>query len=94
METPPRKGPGGRGYTPAPRELPAFPDARRVRPKTKRSGGAYRTRWKDPQGHIYEWDSQHGSLEKYDANGKHLGEYDADTGDPLKPADPTRSVEP
>ena len=27
-----------------------------------KGGGSLRSRWKDPKGRIYEWDSQHGSL--------------------------------
>jgi len=65
-----------------------------VKPKTRRSGAAYRKRWKDQDGAIYEWDSQHGTVEKYDAQGRHLGEYDPDTGEELNPADPSRRVEP
>ena len=80
---------------PPPRELPAFPKAERVPPKTKvQGGGGLRARWKTPDGTIYEWDSQHGTVEKYDANGSHLGEFDAGTGKQTKPSDSTRSVEP
>ena len=48
------------GYTPAPKELPGFPKAKRVRPKTPvQGGGGMRARWKDKT-FIYERDSQHG----------------------------------
>ena len=53
----PRRGPGGQGYTPPPKVLPAFPGAVRVMPKTRRSGGAgCRPRWKDDE-LILKWDS-------------------------------------
>jgi hypothetical protein len=83
------------GYQPAPRELPAYPDARGARPKTPvQGGGGLRRRWVDSQGNIYEWDSQHGAVERYNPRGRHLGEFDPDTGAQTKPADPTRTVEP
>jgi hypothetical protein len=83
------------GYQSAPRDLPAYPDARAVRPKTSvQGGGGLRRRWVDSQGNIYEWDSQHGAVERYNSRGRHLGEFDPDTGAQTKPADPTRSVEP
>ena len=94
MAEQPRRGTAGRSYTPAPAALPAFPGTFKVKPKTRRKGAAYRKRWKDPSGAIYEWDSQHGTIEKYDAQGRHLGEYDPDTGEELKPADPSWKVEP
>jgi len=82
-------------YRPPPKELPAFPGARRVKPKTSvKGGGGLRARWKDFLGRILEWDSQHGALEVYDKRGKHLGEFDPDTGAQTKPPDPTRRVEP
>lgn len=90
----PRKGPGGRSYTPPPRELPGFPGLKRVRPKSVRAGGGRRPRWMDDDGNIYEWDSQHGTLERYDTHGKHLGEADPNTGQELKPAEPSRRVKP
>lgn len=65
-------------YFLAPRLLPAFPDAMRVR----RKGG--RMRWKDRRGLLYEWDSRRGALEVYDALGRHLGEFDPMTGSRLK----------
>jgi hypothetical protein len=80
-------------YIPPPDILPAFPDAKRVRPKTPLKGRGYRKRWKDTE-FIYEWDSFHGRVEKYDARGKHLGEFDPQTGEKKKEADCTRSVEP
>ncbi|WP_409566327.1 colicin E3/pyocin S6 family cytotoxin [Methylobacterium sp. J-070] len=79
---------------PPPRSVPGFPDAVRVRPKTSRSGGGLRVRWKDANGGIYEWDCQHGHVEKYDARGSHLGAFDAVTGEPVSRADSTRRVEP
>jgi hypothetical protein len=94
MGTPPRRGPGGRGYAKPPEELPAFPDAFKVKSKTGRKGAALRRRWKDPDGTIYEWDSQHETVEKYDKNGNHVGEYDPYTGKELASADKRRTVEP
>jgi hypothetical protein len=38
----------------APRNLPGFPHARRVKPKTKFAGGR-RARWRDANGDILEW---------------------------------------
>ncbi|MGW6304029.1 colicin E3/pyocin S6 family cytotoxin [Streptomyces niveus] len=79
----------------APTDLPAFPQAKKVRPKTSvQGGGGMRKRWKDSKGNIYEWDSQHGKVELYNKRGKHQGEYDAHTGEQTKPADPKRGVEP
>jgi RHS repeat-associated protein len=75
-------------YIPPPVNLPAFPDAVRVRPKNNR------TRWRDSDGNIYEWDYQHGRVEKYDKRGRHLGEFDPNTGEQTKPADPSRRTEP
>lgn len=80
---------------PAPKDLQAFPGARRVSPKTSvQGGGGLRKRWKDADGGIYEWDSQHGAVERYDRRGKHLGEFDPETGEQTKPPDPTRRVNP
>ncbi|WP_409568456.1 colicin E3/pyocin S6 family cytotoxin [Methylobacterium sp. J-072] len=79
---------------PPPRNLPGFPDAVRVKPKTARPGGGLRMRWKDASGAIYEWDYQHGHVEKYDARGSHLGGYDPVTGWRIARADGTRRVEP
>ena len=76
-------------YIPAPDELPGFPDAGKVRPKSGR------TRWRDSKNsHIYEWDRRHGTIEVYSARGDHLGEYDHVTGERLKGADKTRRTEP
>jgi len=78
-----------------PKDLPAFPGLRIVRPKTAVGGGGLlRKRWKDDEGNIYEWDYQHGLVEKYSKRGRHLGEFDPTTGEQMKPADATRSVEP
>jgi hypothetical protein len=75
--------------------LPGFPNAKKAKPKTPvQGGGGMRSRWKDPDGKIYEWDYQHGKVEQYNKKGKHLGEFDAVTGQRTKPADPTRSVIP
>ncbi|MEP1610589.1 MAG: colicin E3/pyocin S6 family cytotoxin [Roseobacter sp.] len=75
-------------YKPPPKNLPAFPDAKRAKP----IGG--RARWVDSKGGIYEWDSQHGTAEVYDKTGKkHKGEYNSETGDKTKDGDPTRSTE-
>ncbi|WP_083853525.1 colicin E3/pyocin S6 family cytotoxin [Synechococcus sp. PCC 6312] len=78
-----------------PKNLPAFPDTQRVKPKTSVQGGGHlRKRWKDDKGNIYEWDYQHGTVEKYDKKGKHQGEFDPITGEQTKPADNNRRVEP
>ena len=91
---PPRVGTPGQ-HQPAPKQLPAFPNAQRVPPKTSvQGGGGMRKRWKDPDGNIYEWDSQHGAVEKYNSRGVHLGEFDPNTGAQTKPADKTRKVDP
>ncbi|MEU6622004.1 colicin E3/pyocin S6 family cytotoxin [Streptomyces litmocidini] len=82
------------GPAPTPKDLPAFPGAKRAKPKTPvQGGGGLRARWKDAKGNIYEHDRQHDTIEKYDKNGKHLGEYDYRTGEQTKPRDPTRKVE-
>ncbi len=79
-------------YNPPPNNLEAFPEARRVKPKTSvQGGGGYRKRWEDNE-YIYEWDSRHGLIEKYDKRGKHLGEYDHKTGRQIKPSDPGRKT--
>ncbi len=57
-----------KAYHPAPRMLPAFPNARPAPGKTRYPGGI-RRRWKDSDGNIYEWDYQHGRVEKYDKRG-------------------------
>lgn len=80
---------------PPPKELTAFPTLKSVKPKPPvQGGGGLRKRWKDEVGNIYEWDSQHGTVEKYNKRGKHLGEFNPDTGELLKSADKTRSIEP
>jgi hypothetical protein len=90
----PRLGTPGQ-HQPAPKQLPAFPSAQRVPPKTSvQGGGGMRKRWKDGEGNIYEWDSQHGAVEKYNSRGVHLGEFDPNTGAQTKPADKTRKVDP
>ena len=76
------------GYIPPPRNLPAFPGAKRARPK------AGRARWVDDDGYIYEWDSQHGRVEKYDRRGNHLGEFDPNTGIQTKPPKKGRTTPP
>jgi hypothetical protein len=80
-------------YVQAPRDLPGFPDARRVKPKTPKMHGR-RARWKDSGGKIYEWDYQHGAVEVYDSRGRHLGQFDPVTGDQQKVADPAYRVDP
>ena len=86
-------GPAGNFY-PAPKNLEAFPGAKRVPSKTRNTGGRFRKRWEDSKGKIYEWDSQHGKVEVYNKRGVHQGEFDPKTGAQTKPADPTRKVEP
>lgn len=82
-------------YIPAPKFLPAFPNAMPVKRKTLvQGGGGLRKRWKDSEGNIYEWDSRHGTVEKYDGKGKHLGEFNASTGEQIKPFNPDYTVEP
>jgi hypothetical protein len=77
----------------APKELPAFPDAIRVEPKSfVQGGGTMRRRWETKK-NIFEWDSRHGTVEVYNKQGtQHLGEFDPHTGKQLKPADPTRKT--
>jgi len=82
------------GYCPAPRTLKAFPKATKATSKTPIQGGGLRKRWKDDDGAIYEWDYAHGTVEKYDARGHHQGEFHPDNGKQLKPALPSRKVEP
>jgi hypothetical protein len=81
-------------YKPAPRALPAFPDAVKSTPKTLLSGAGLRRRWKDSSCMIYEWDYAHGTVEKYHSRGHHIGEFDPDSGEQLKPAAPSRRIEP
>ena len=79
-------------YVPPPGPLPpGRPGIRKARRKGR--GKRLRPRWKDDD-HIYEWDGQKAELEQYDFLGKHQGAFDWDTGRRLKPADPTRTVEP
>lgn len=79
----------------APRVLPGFPDAQKVKPKTSVQGGqGLRPRWRDKNGDILEWDSRHGRVERYNTRGVHLGEFSPETGKRLSPADPTRKVKP
>ncbi len=85
---------GDHSYHTKPKLLAAFPKAKWARSKTSMKGGGKRPRWKDPDGTIYEWDSQHGAVETYTKHGVHLGEFDHITGEQRKPADPTRRVEP
>ncbi|AZE85743.1 Colicin E3 [Pseudomonas orientalis] len=85
---------GDHTYHPKPKLLAAFPKARWARAKTPVKGGGKRHRWKDPDGTIYEWDSQHGAVEKYTKHGIHLGEFNHLTGKQRKPAVPGRTIEP
>lgn len=80
-------------WVPAPRELPGFPDAKRVKPKTRYSGGM-RKRWRDREGRIYEWDYLHGTVEVYSPDGVHLGEFDPLTAKRIKGPNPRREVKP
>jgi len=77
----------------APRDLPGFPFARKVKPKSRFRAGL-RPRWRDRNNDILEWDSRHGRVERYNSRGEHLGEYSAETGEQLSPADHTRKVVP
>jgi len=78
---------------PPPKIPPGLPNVRLVRPKTPFPGGL-RKRWKGANGQIYEWDYQHGTIERYSSTGKHLGEVDPETGELMKGADASRSIEP
>lgn len=82
-------------YKPAPKDLPAFPDAKPTKPKTPvQGGGKKRARWKDDD-NIFEWDYKKGTVEKYSKNGKkHMGDYDPESGKPVGPAVKTRKIEP
>jgi hypothetical protein len=64
-------------YKSAPDDLRGFSNAQRSKSK------ANRRRWIDPDGNIYEWDSQHGTVEVYNRRGMHRGEYDPETGKKL-----------
>ena len=78
----------------APRVLPGFPAARRVRPKSG-YGGGLRPRWRDEaSGEILEWDARHGRIERYSAHGTHLGEFDPYTGERVSQPNPKRRVQP
>lgn len=84
-----KKGNAQHGHTPAPKDLPGFPDAsgRKFNPES----GRYR--WKLPNGDILEWDKQHGEVERYDKSGKnHKGAFDPDTGEQIKPGDASRNT--
>jgi hypothetical protein len=84
---------GDHRYHSPPKDLIAFPDARRAKRKASvQGGGGKRYRWIDRSGKIYEWDSQHGMVEVYDKQGKHLGEFDPETGEQTKPAKPGRTT--
>ncbi len=78
-----KKGTGNNGkptYNPAPKELPGFPGAEKLR-----NGKGLRQGWRLPNGDLAEWDSAHGELEVYDKTGKkHKGAYDPDTGQKKK----------
>ncbi len=80
-------------YIQPPETLPAFPDAVRVKAKTRTRNGGLLKRWKDEE-FIYEWDTLHGRVEKYDRKGRHLGEFDHKTGELTKEANPCRQVDP
>ncbi len=78
-----------RGYVPAPKTLPGFPNAgkRSWNPKSERY------RWKLPDQSILEWDKQHGEVEKYDKTGKkHQGAFDPNTGELIKDPVPGRTT--
>lgn len=68
------------GYHRPPETLPAFPDAKEVKP----IGG--RKRWKDSKGKVYEWDYEKGEVEVYGKNKKHKGGFDPKTGKQRSPA--------
>lgn len=71
----------------------AFLGAQLARPKA-RKGHRARTRWVEPGGVFYEWDSMHAAVEKYDARGHHLGEFDPVTGRQLKLRNPAYRAVP
>lgn len=84
----PGKGRDTRGHKPAPKKLPGFPDAEKVKSKDPN-----RTRWRNPDGKILEWDKRHGDVEVYNKQGKHLGSARPGTGEMYKP--PTgRTIDP
>lgn len=80
-------------YIPPPKLLPAFPNTRRVKGKTRIKGGGIRRRWEDSK-FIFEWDGFHGKVEKYNKRGNHLGEFDPVSGEQTKEPDPVRFIEP
>ncbi|WP_222933882.1 colicin E3/pyocin S6 family cytotoxin [Amniculibacterium sp. G2-70] len=85
----PGKGRDTRGHKPAPKKLPGFPDAEKVKSKDPN-----RTRWRNPDGKILEWDKQHGDVEIYNKNGKHQGSARPETGEIYKPPVPGRRIDP
>ncbi|WP_294274668.1 colicin E3/pyocin S6 family cytotoxin [uncultured Chryseobacterium sp.] len=76
-------------HKPAPKTLPGFPNAKRANNK-----GSGRTRWKNPDGNILEWDKQHGDVEVYNRKGKHLGSARPETGAMYKPPVKGRTIDP
>ena len=81
-------------YELPPADLPAFPDAKRARRKT-RFGGGLRARWKDSEGQIFEWDYKKGTVERYDRTGqRHLGDFDPANGERVSRPSKRRKVEP
>ena len=87
-----RNGPDrDKKYIQPPKLLPGFSDAKRARGKTPYPGGV-RTRWKNNDGKILEWDGQHGEVEMYDKTGKHLGAYDPNTGEQIKGPKRNRNI--
>jgi Cytotoxic len=75
--------------------LPGFPNAVKTRAKTPRNGGGRRSRWKDPDGTIYERDYLHNTVEVYDRTGqRHLGDFDPWDGRQVGSVDLNRHVEP
>ena len=77
-------------YTPPPKNLPAFPDARDLKPK----GPTKRPRWGLPNGDILEWDGQHQELERYNPRGEHKDVRDPNTGVKTKDRVPGRWITP
>lgn len=85
--------PGDHDYYEAPKTLPAFPDAVRVKPKSSvQGGGKKRARWVDRKGKIYEWDYKSNAVEKFDRFAIHLGEFNHITGEQTGPAKPGRTT--
>lgn len=71
-----------------PKDLPAFPDAKRGARKGRRE------RWIDSKGRIYEWDYKKGEVEIYDKTGKkHHGGFDPNTGKQRSKSVPSRKIE-